>query len=314
MMTKETLLERLKCDFSSGIHPSHEKVFKGTIKWAQQFGLGCDTETYEKLIKTNPANNSSRWLLDGFSEEGLQLATDFTTWLYLHDDWLDEAPRNPADIDRDHDHMIEILHGGHVSKKDHPLLLSLNDICNRLRMITPDISLFIDAVTEYLSAKSWECRLNMTKTVPDLDTYIQMRSYGYGNYPAFEIGCIVGINNLPLWLRRGNAHIETLTFFANNLICWANDIVSYKKEIKEGITINLILVIQNEKSLSLDDSLSYGIEMWNKQMKEYIELTNQFFELPIAKEFDLELKKYIYMLNSAIRGHIDYSATSERFF
>ena len=112
----------------------------------------------------------------------------------------------------------------------------INDLCNRLRHEQDDISLFIDDIIQYLSSKSWEVRLNLGKTIPDLDTYIEMRRYGGGLYPCFEIACVGETIKLPTWLQRGDAHLKILTAFANDLV-----IVDFPTPTVPAIVITALL-------------------------------------------------------------------------
>lgn len=75
---------------------------------------------------------------------------------------------------------------------------------------------------------------------PDLTTYLRMRSLTSGLWIDTEFIEIAERVHLPPEVRNHSV-VRTLTCAANNIVCWANDIISLDKEVKRGDIHNLVL-------------------------------------------------------------------------
>ncbi len=88
-MTPLITLLALFCPFASTLNQHAEVAEQDTIEWADRFRLLEDLDVRQRLCDVRVG-----WLVShaypNASREGLQLLTDWTTWLFLQDDQCDE--------------------------------------------------------------------------------------------------------------------------------------------------------------------------------------------------------------------------------
>lgn len=105
--------------------------------------------------------------------------------------------------------------------------------------------------------------------------------------------------------------VQRLNLAANNAVAWANDIFSYEMEIREGITHNLVLVLQHEYQIPLQDAFDRAAKYHEAEMRTFIELSAQ---LPsFESEINVNLQHYLSGLRSWMRGSIDWYQESLRY-
>jgi hypothetical protein len=305
-------LPALSCPIPSGFHAGYEEVGASTLRWAERFNLARGSRL-ESLSRTDCARLGAAVHHDGYAHEALQLATDFITWLYMHDDlWVDGVLRQPAALDLDHRRLLEVLRGRPLTSYDHELAHALGDIRARLLEYSHQLEPFIASFEQYITAKSWESRNHIEHVTPPVRLYTMMRSYGGGVVACYELAVIVRPMRLSPYLRN-HAYVQGLTTMSNNLVCWANDIASLAKEIEEGITTNLVMALQSELRCPWPRALERAVEMWNAEMRSYLDLARRLDALPLSAGERREIDKYVGLLGAWVRGNLDYDQVVRRF-
>jgi hypothetical protein len=291
-------------------------VAEETVAWAGALGLAGDERLRKRLERTDCARLGAAVYHDDYGYEALRLATDFMTWLYMHDDlWVDGVQRDPDELDADHARVLAVLRGAELAGGDHPLVVALDDVRQRLQRYAPSPELlepFADSVEQYLSAKFWESRNHLAKLTPDLRLYVQMRSHGGGVVACFEMGVLVRPIRLTRHLRN-HAHVQAMSHLANHLVCWANDIASLGKELEEGTTTNLVMALHEQYGLDWPAAMERAAAMWNDAMGAFARLAEQLGDIPFSDEERDQLEKYLILLASWVRGNLDYDLVVQRF-
>ena len=304
---RDRYIPRLHCPTPSSFHPAYRRVATQTIEWAESQGLFVDERLRRRLARTDCARLGAAVYHDGYTSASLQLATDYMTWLNLHDDlWIDGAGRDPDELDADHGRMLRILRGAAPSAEDHPLVCGLADIRARLLEFGPDLGEFDRRVEQFFTAKSWEFRIHATVQAPDVRTYIQFLSFGFAVFSCFKIGILVRPIRMTTRIRR-HAYVELLSTLANNLVCWSNDVISLEREIEEGCTTNLVASLRQEHTLSWLDALERAVDMWNSEMTVFTRIAEQLLSLPGFTSTERgALRDYVGLLNAWVRGNLDH--------
>jgi len=313
MIAVEGYVQQLHCPIRSGFHPAYEEVACETLRWGEQMGLFPTAEARAHLVRTDCARLGAAVYHDGYTQEALQLATDFMTWLYMHDDlWVDGIRRDPVELDADHERMLQVLRGELIEPWDHPLCRALDNVCARLATYRVDLDPFLATVEQYITAKAWECHNHLHGITPELRLYMEMRAHGGGVAACFELGAIVRTARLRNHLRN-HAYLRTLATLSNHLVCWANDIASVGKELVEGTTTNLVMVLHKAMGISWPGAMERAVRMWHDAMQSYLCLLDQLEDLLLSEEDRAEVNKYVTLLGSWIRGNLDYDLVVRRF-
>lgn len=116
--------------------------------------------------------------------------------------------------------------------------------------------------------------------------------------------------NLPLEVYESSL-VHALLRITNNAICWSNDIISLEKEMARGEPNNLVLAMQQEYACTLQEAVHLVNEMTTREVKLFTRLSP--LVLDSFPNHTQELQKYVAVLQSWIRGNLDWSFETLRY-
>jgi 5-epi-alpha-selinene synthase len=108
-----------------------------------------------------------------------------------------------------------------------------------------------------------------------------------------------------------NPDVQRLAKMTNNVISWANDIVSLEKEQRQGDVHNLALILSHEQKLSLQAAVDRVGALHDAEVYAFIALAQQ---LPsFTPTVDADLQRYVSGLRSWMRANLDWSLDTVRY-
>ncbi len=233
-------------------------------------------------------------------------------WAFLHDDRCDgsELGRQPERLKRLTDRLAELFAGAPPRPDDEPLGRALVDLRGELLRAGGDLWLaqLQDELERYFSALAWEAHNRAENTPPSLSRYLEMRPITVGLRLDDLFSRADGLT-LPENVRN-LAGVAALTRLANELVCWANDLVSLDKELRQGDVHNLVRVLQQAKGLSLQDAVEQASRQHDQTLARFLE-TEQHVKARLGAWRDLEL--HLELLRARVRGIYDWSLVSGRY-
>lgn len=193
---------------------------------------------------------------------------------------------------------------------------------------------FIDTFDHYLDATVREAKNREQGTILGLSDYMELRRGNSGVYPSGALlECILGIDLQPEVFN--HPALWNLTKITGDMFFTANvspkvyrtaplatpnlknfvlqDIYSYNKEQAGGHSANnLITVIQHERGVDLQEAMDIAGDFFANYAKEF----NTWKErLPSwGSEIDTAVSKYVKGMGACMRGSIEWSLTSPRYF
>lgn len=294
----------LNCPFPTRLHPEVDQLNQMTLEWAIGHGLTGN-------LRKQTASERFTWLVAGFYPEGararLQLLSDWTSWLFWHDDVCDETDigNNPARLKRVFDRLFYVLEGGDPSNNMYEL--SLAELSRRFQTLSPDTAWwhrFLTSTREYFDACLWESDNRQARQVPSVGDYIAMRRCAGGMWIYVDFVEFVAGKSLPL-LQRQNQTLRQLAQVTTNIACWHNDLFSFAKEDERGDVHNLVTVLRVEQQLEVGEAFHLAVDYVNREVERYLRLRG---ELRIP-----ELGPYLEGLQALMRGNLDWSLSSGRY-
>ncbi|MEJ2293076.1 MAG: diguanylate cyclase, partial [Deinococcales bacterium] len=247
-----------------------EALQRGTLAWLRSFEVAAPDTLYRWVDAVQPG-----WLAAHMQRtrdaEGLQLVSDWSFWMFLHDDHCDasDAGRHPRYLIDLHQRLLGVLGGGAPQARDGALAALLADLRKRLAARTDEAALqrFTDATDRYFAATRWEAANRASGSTPDLETYQRMRLLTSGL--QIHTALLQALEGVPVSdhpLARG------LYAAADHAVCWANDIYSLNKEVQEEDVHNLVVALQASQHLGLDAALTRAADMHDEQVARFQEL------------------------------------------
>jgi hypothetical protein len=303
-------LPALSYPFPSAINVHADAIGAGTIAWLTSFGL-LSNEMHAAKIRAARFDRLAARAYPLANLQGLQLAADWTTWLFLRDD-ISDSDGFGSDPDAMREHSAALIHtllqGAGAAKKRGPLILALADLRERILDLAGPLFLarFVGPVEDYLSACAWEANNRLHNTVPSVDTYKRMRLFTGGVLTCTALIEVTDHIALSLPARR-DPTVQRMVEIASNVICWSNDIFSAEKEARKNDFHNLVIVEQKESGCSFDEAMARVVRMHDEEVAEFVRLART---LPTSEP---ALAHFVSVLEAWMRANYDWSLESGRY-
>ncbi len=244
-----------------------EALQRNTLAWLKAFEVAPPETLYRWVAAVQPG-----WLAGHMHHTddagALQIVSDWTFWMFLHDDHCDTsaAGRHPRYLIDLHQRLLGVLAGDDPQPRDGALAALLADLRTRLEAAAgaDAVRHFADATDRYFAATRWEAANRANGTPPDLETYQRMRLLTSGlQVHTVLLQALEGVptSTHPL--------AKALYASADLAVCWANDIYSLNKEVQEADMHNLVMALQSTHHMGLDAALGRAARMHDEQVADY---------------------------------------------
>jgi hypothetical protein len=314
-----TSSSELYCPFASNIHPLTRFVSEQTLQWAAEFELVAE-EQAERCAHSERFT----WLVGRFFPRAplpaLQLISDFTSWLFWHDDVCDETllGRDPLALGQTFDRFFDILRADRAASSgptipSGPFEAALLEMRERFAALAPDapwLLRFVTSVREYFDACIWEAQNRLDGIVPSVGSFISLRRCAGGMWIYLDFVEFCMGRSLPLPLRK-HRDVQRLVQITNNVASWHNDLYSLAKETRSGDVHNLVTALQAELGIEGDEAIAVAVGYANAEVRAFVELRQKLTESGQLNAAALRL--YIEGLEALMRGNLDWSMESGRY-
>src|SRR5579883_421965 len=302
-----------ECPFPSRINPHVEAVHEHTLGWVQQFRLVRKPEAMSRFMASRYTWLAARLYPTAGLEE-LKILNDWMVWLFMFDDQFDDHPSafTTARAERILQDFRTVMVDPIVPPSASPAVRALQDLCRRTyaRMGTDWCRRYRQHVIQFFDTYVWTLENSLTNTIPPLDLYIERRRHSGAMHIATDLIDLAEHLQLPENVRQ-SPPISTLTRMTIDVVCWSNDVQSLNKELALGDINNLVLVLQQERSLSLVEAVELAYDMIAKEIRAFQSLERGLPNFPPHLQADVE--KYVDGLRACMRGNIDWSAETYRY-
>ncbi len=306
-------LPRLNSPYPSALHEQVETAEAATLAWADRFGLAGDPAVRRRLAATRSARLAGR-VSPRATLPGLLLNTDWTTWLFLFDDaFCDESElgRRPAEtVDLAAD-VLRVIERGEVPPRNaNPFLPALADLRERLLLLaTPEqFDRFTAQTVCYLLALTWEAAHRERHTLADLPEYVAMRRHSGAVFPCLALIDVINGFELPgaVW---SSPELHAVNDAAADIICWANDILSYPREVHRSTQVlSLPEVLRRARHEPIEQALRDAAALHDRRVHDYQEM-----ETRLLAAGDPRVERYLGDIRAWISGHLAWSAETRRY-
>jgi Terpene synthase family 2, C-terminal metal binding len=303
----------LSCPFPSAINPYANQGQQAAVEWAHRLRLLKRDAAYRRLERVQYGMLMGR-AYPSAALETLQIATDWSTWLFLLDDQCDEAGigQDPEQLAGLHKRFLDVLRGVAPQQDKEPLVHGLWDLYVRLRKYATNdwLRRFSGSVSMYFAANIWEATNRRQGLIPDASTYRAMRPFTSAVYPCLMLIELTEQLRLPSEVYN-HPDVQRLAQMTNNVISWSNDILSFEKEQRQGDVHNLVLILAHEQRLSSQAAVEQVAALHDDEVRDFITLAGQ---LPrFGSTIDADLQRYLDGMRSWMRGNLDWSIGTARY-
>ncbi|GAA0548574.1 terpene synthase family protein [Chitinophaga japonensis] len=300
---------RISYPFTYGMNPHTAAVDVYTINWAVKYDL-IENEAMLARYRQMQLNALVGRLYYSAGFQALRLLADYNFLFFIMDDRCDAVPRgqkkvywegNTARLTAVMDQHKRVFRG-----EGHPFEVAFSDAWERTQHAADAEwrSWFAATIREYFHACIWEAGNLDAGTPPTLEKYLAMRPYIAA--APFNVCAITYAENirLPYEVYR-HPVVRQLMHLPARIVCWVNDLFSLRKEQQAGDMHNLVLVLQQERGLSMEAAMEAAACIHAEDMAQYLRLEQQ---LPVLdKATGKELARYLTYLRAMISGNLEWS-------
>lgn len=307
-------MHELRCPFESGLNPGTEAAHRHTDRWARQHGLVRNANVQRQV-----ATEQFTWLVGRFFPRArapeLELISDFTSWLFWHDDVCDETTlgEEPPALARQFEWLMGILTRRRPVRAGDAFDGAFADLRDRFEQRAPSeawFQRFVVSVQQYFEGCVWEAINRKRREVPTVERYMLMRRFASGMFIYLDFVELVAAAELPL-VARGHRDVVRLREITNNVAAWHNDLFSLHKELAYADVHNLVVAFASEKGLELAEAKRLAAARCDAEVAEFELLARG---LPsFGRELDPLLSSYLDDLKSLMRGNLDWSLETDRY-
>ena len=245
-MPIKTATEILKSiDWGTGppCNPHLTRLYPLSTEWLRRTGL-TPTEEDLKRHEAMDIPYLAALTYPTASKEGLLLAQNWMSWLFIYDDTLDEGVdgRVPIKVKQKRENFLKILQRA-PAELSTPLSIALHDIWRQIVSLSDSVwqHRFIHHTNLYLNAVEWEAENRLERSFPSEDEYLRLRIETSAVRPCFDL-LMPTLNidlNKTFW---NDGKIQRLEYLATEIIVLSNDIISFPKEQASNDLHNLVLI------------------------------------------------------------------------
>lgn len=308
------VLPDLYCPFPPAVNPARDAAQIHTEGWAAHHGL-IQGELARRRFRAARYGWLAARAYPYVALAELEIVTDWNVWLFMLDDQCDEsgAGRQPERLRPILDRFLAVLADPGAVVPDGPLSTSLAELWERMRGAAAPgwDTRFVASAADYFDACLWEAANRAAGRVPSVADYVHYRPATGGLLTDVDLIEVAEHLFLPDEVRL-RPDVQALVSMCNNVVCWSNDIISLPKETRRGDVHNLVLALKAAHDLSLQEAVDAAAAMHDREAARFLEVEAA---LPsFGKEVDAALSRYVGVLRSWMRGNLDWSFESGRYY
>ncbi|MEL6345684.1 MAG: hypothetical protein AAFV53_21425 [Myxococcota bacterium] len=284
------------------------------MNWVLSEGLVSSGSVQQRrLERIDPALLAS-CVYPEMSLQTLEFSAQWMAWLFLHDDHIQRGlvnGRGAEMIALEH-RLLAVLADGTMDPNAPALVTSLVSYLDAVRRAGGErwYPFFAQDVSQYIQSNIWELQQLMSGQTPDVETYRKMRRLGGATYTCFDFIFMDNMEGYDASVHY-HAYARTLSEMATDHVSWVNDLLGYYKEIEEGSTANMVLVLMAHEGRTLQEALYTTATLCNQIMEAFLELEQKLYALPGMKHGALQ--RQIEGFRVWMRGHIAWMNRTGRF-
>ena len=302
-------MDSLYCPFTSNVHEDASEVHVGSVLWARSLGM-LPTEQHVRSAHKAKVGWLVARAFPTAGSCGLRLVADWTVLFCMLDDFIEKC-NSAVDVEEYLQYLLNLFRADIAGSFDDPFAAGLLDLRSRL-LALGELSYFTnfaDQMEALFAGFITEAQNRDLAQIPDVASYLPLREVTVGLHILFTLGGLLEGFSLPDSVRAHPA-IRTLATRTSNIVGWANDVFTYEKEFRAGEIHNLVLVLMNERRISIGEAVVQAVAFHDNEVRSFLQEIEQ---LPSFGAADADVQRYVEMLRCWIRGHFDWAHETGRY-
>ncbi|KAJ3516644.1 hypothetical protein NLJ89_g985 [Agrocybe chaxingu] len=300
------------CKFPLSYHPNGDEIAQESVDWLDNSCPDLSAKQRRALRGLQSGELTAYCYNQATSPERLRVVSDFLTYLFHLDNISDGMMTRETDVLAD-----VVMNAFWFTNKYMPTRVpgkeQLDDELNPGKLARDFWSRgiadcgagvqarFKETMGLFFEAVNIQARMRDEDTIPDLESYIDVRRDTSGCKPSWVlIEYALGID-LPDHVL-DHPIMQALNQGTNDLVTWSNDIFSYNVEQSRGDTHNMIVILMEYHGHTLQSAVDYVGELCAQTIDTFCENKER---LPSwGPEIDDMVARYVKGLQDWIVGQV----------
>jgi len=250
------------------------------------------------------------------SPERAAIILDITVFGFVADDLLEDAALSSDSeaFDKLHMLMLRLVRNDSINDDEYPeyqtLIKFSRPIFLKFQALASRTLLnrFAYTYQEYLQGVQWEASLQPNQ-IPDFETCKNVKRHVGAWLCYFVLAEFAREMEVPIAVR-GSLVVQKFVTLACDIASYDNDTFSLKKEIRDGVVSNTIVITYLHGANRLQDAVDRIIAMRKQTESEILSITNN---LPHFGKDDKVARDYINALTCVIGGNFEWCSKTTRY-
>ncbi|MGE0792425.1 MAG: hypothetical protein AB7S26_42515 [Sandaracinaceae bacterium] len=277
-----------------------------SLAWADAQGLAVGSLALRRLEAIR-CGSCAAHTYPSAPPEVVTLGAKLITWLYLFDDAYGEG-RDAADV-RDLMATLasfeNVVRGARMPARPTPFHRALLDLRTDCVAIAPSnawIDRFGDSLARYFDGCVLESQFRTRGQAPTLTEYRRIRAWSIGTFPVFDLIELATRTDVEL-----DPELDAIRERAALLCAWVNDVYSFRKEQKDGETLNLVALLAREYEIDVGAAFQVATEVFNTDLVVFEE------DARALSERRRDAAPYVAGLRDWVHGNYTWTALCRRY-
>ncbi|KAF3761240.1 hypothetical protein M406DRAFT_65720 [Cryphonectria parasitica EP155] len=295
------------------VNKHHEKVKREAETWIIKT-LKLKEEEARKIPKMDLAYVASIWVPDA-DEEGLRMVVDWLYWIFFFDDQFDEGhlKDDPKGAKEEISATLSIMTSNQafIAVDEYPLRHVFQSTWTRFQTRTSPAlqKRWVKSLTEYCDGLLGQVTAVHDTRELNTDEYMTYRRLSIGAFPCHELVEYAHGFEIPQVVA-DNDSVKVCRTISTDLVWLQNDVLSYRKDLIQGVKHNIIHVLRNQ-NLSEQQAIDEIGEMLDERYREWY---RALAEMPIwGEKVDRDVLKYIWGCQAVALGNLHWSYKTGRY-
>ncbi|KAF9060477.1 isoprenoid synthase domain-containing protein [Rhodocollybia butyracea] len=293
----------------TGTNPHYKEAGAESAEWINSYNVFTDSRKAFFVQGCNELLVALTYPYAGYDQ--FRTCCDFVNLLFVVDEVSDE--QNGEDARATGETLLNAMRDPEYDDGS-TLCQITKDFRKRYTSTAGPNSLrrFLVHCDNYIECVSREAELREAGEILGLEDFIDLRRENSAIRLCFGLfEYVLGID-LPQEVFDDSTFMEAY-WAAADMVCWANDVYSYDMEQSKGISgNNIVTVLMKAKNIDLQAACDHVGTYFNELMDRYVDARARMPSW--GPEIDASVAQYLDATAHWIRGNVDWSFESQRYF
>ncbi|WP_160137240.1 terpene synthase family protein [Chryseobacterium sp. c4a] len=272
----------------------------------------CFSPSLKETYKSSHFGTLTADIFPNINLESIAPVSRFIILIFCFDDFCDQLSLH--ELKKACQKVIDILSGVSSEENDIEIFKQFENMRNEFYSIVNPFWMdrFINSCQTWFEGMCLEYEYNNEDTAryPSFEEYQYIREKIFGGEAICTVVEVIANFLIPDEII-SHPYIKQLRRLVGSMGACYNDIHSVERELEKMESMNLVLVVQNERNCSLEEAREVAVKIHNNDLAQFLRLRQN---LPDFGVYNEEVNRYVLNLEFLLKGQdVWYHKITKRY-